>query len=490
MAPFLRIMSVSGLVVWGHVLWRHHPHLSWSEIGPKIGPKIGLAFVAVAIAVPSTLPMHYRFVAIGELNYMFGPVVEIFLADYLSPLRVPAAYPLEMTSAHILATTTAAAMGCLLPKVTMLQGIEIWFLLLTFAMARIAYHVLSRSGLALWQSVPLVLAVELVVFQREFDASARITTYVFWVLAVELGLIIYWQRQNIQTAARDILFVLVAIATAKLSVAYVPFLIFLWVATRFPRQMLHPTVLLSGIIAATLMVVTVIRPHLHAQASYKITLFNPLGGRASLDYYPNMMDSLLRPDTVAWFSNQDYSVGILLIAVLMALKYWLVPMKATEGLGRAHPEFREIYRCGDVAILVTLATWVLLRHDQHGTTHSSLPPLAMTGMIMAAVLARACLPSRAAHWRLGLILYAVVSLASGYQPWEKLRPASSDHLGGVSHAELEAMTEAEIMAARPGAPVTDICYRALLRGMRIAAGTVPRECLGTLGYVTAFPAEK
>ena len=228
------------------------------------------------------------------------------------------------------------------------------------------------------------------------------------------------------------------------------------------------------------------RPKPYPDISIKLTLTNPFGGRPGLDFYPNIGDALVNQDTVSLLYHQHYTIGVFAILAMVAVKFWLVPIAIGDRMAAGDPERREIHRVAEVFLLILLAGWVLIRHDQHGITHQVWLTLANAPLILAAVLARGLAPD-GKWWRGGLLATAAAILALGYNPWVGFGSATTPHLGGVTPAELVRMSDDEAATRKPGEPESDYCIRALLHGRRLLATEVTRDCVGTLGALAVEP---
>ena len=446
------------------------------------------ATLAVIAALAATASFHYRFVGIAESNYFLGPFVEIFQADYFGPLRNPIDYPMEMSAGHFIPSTALVAMGSLLSRPTMLQGLELRFLLAAFAVARLGYVALMRSGRSLLLAAPL-LAAALLVFHSEITPTFRVSTFFYLVLVFELAVIVCWDRQAPERSARDALFLLTAMAVAKASIFYLPVLAGVWLVLRFPRLALHPTILLAGSVTFLQLLTTAMRPYPFPDVSIRLSSFNPTGGRAAFDYYPSLGDAIINDRTVGWLFAQPYSIGVLLVLALVAVKYGLVPLRAVAGLVARQAERREILRIAEVFLLIALAGLVLIRHDQHGTTHQIWLIYGSAPLVLGLILARCLAGDGGWRWPAGLAAAAVATILAGYNPWETAMSPSAPHFGGVTVTELERMSDAEALTPKAGEAVGNPCERALLKGLRIEAGAVPRACLGTLGIMTVEKGE-
>ncbi|MSO92227.1 MAG: hypothetical protein EXQ86_02360 [Rhodospirillales bacterium] len=483
--PFSRLAVVAGCGVVLIGARKLFP-IAWRR---PSGLTIARAVAAVVLSLSVTLVLHYRFAEIVYATYFAGQLVEIFKADYFGPLRIPSYYPWETAGSHIVAPTVISTLGALLPEGTMLAGMEIQFLLLTFIIARFLFIALGpiRPAALTW-ALP-ILAAALIVFHYEYSEAAQTTTWWYWILSLELGIIIFWEEGDADRRARDALFLLAAMVAAKTSIIYLPSLAFAWVVFRFPRQAVHPSVILCAVITLAQIVTTATRPFPFPDVSIGLSLFH-FGDRAALDwYYPTIRDALIRPEMVQSLFSHHYVVGIFVVLALVLVKYWIIPSKAIDRLIREAPANREFFRTAEVVLLIALIGWLVMRHDQHGITHQVGVYYGTAPMIMAALLRRAVLPD-GRWWRLGLVAAAAWSLASGYNPWSTFNWPSSPHLGGVTHTELARMSEAELLASRPGDSVSDPCTRALLRGFRVPAGTVPIRCASTLGALAVEPKKR
>ncbi|MBF0128395.1 MAG: hypothetical protein HQL33_00215 [Alphaproteobacteria bacterium] len=445
-----------------------------------------LACLAAGIGVGVALPFHFRFVHIGDNNYFLGQVVEVFLADYVGPLRIPTYYPWEVSASHMPPSMALAAMAALLPRATMLDALEVRFLLLAFVIARFSFVVLRSSRRSMPETA-LLLTAGLLVFHREINSAFTESTFYYIVFVFELALILFFDRAgDEERTARDALFVLLAMVGGKASIFYLPFVTAVWVAARFPRIAFHPAVVVGGAVTFIQLALTSFRPKPFADVSIKLSLFNPGGGRAAFDYYPAIGDALVNSDTVQRFLPGAYVSGILLLLLVIAVKYWVLPIRAIAG--GLDPSRREILRIAEVFLLAALIGLVLVRHDQHGVTHQVWVFYGTAPLVLGAILARCTISTHfVGHWRGGLVAVAVLVAAVGYDPWSGFRSPSSPHLGGVTHWDLEGMDPAQAILPRPGENETAPCERALLKGVRLEAGSVPRSCLGTLGIYAVEP---
>ncbi len=474
--PFARAAILAGWLALGWRAWRGDIRLPAVRFD---GRTAQCAVLAALLGLAFTLRFHFSFVGLGEEPYFLSPIVEFFQADYLGPLRSPAYYPWEVPATHILPPAVLAIVAALLPKGTMLQAIEIRFLLLLAAFGRFTYLALRRSKPApVWSAA--VTAAALLVFHREIDTCVSYSTFLYIILILEVGVIVFWESDARDRAARDILFLLLAMVMGKTSIFYLPALAFVWVALRFPRQAFHPTVIFGALAAAAQILTVAGRPKPLFDVSIKLTLANPFGGRPGLDYYPSIGDALINETTVSRLFNQHYAVGIIAVLMLVAVKYWLVPVRAADRLAEADPGRREIYRVAEVFLMIALAGWVLIRHDQHGVSHQIWVIVATAPLVLAAVLRRALAPG-AWSWPAGLFALAALALVGGYNPWQAMIPPAANRLGGVAPTELARMSDAQAIARRPGEADGDYCMRQLLFGHRLHAGTVSRECGGWLG---------
>lgn len=483
--PFSRIAIVAG---WAVLLFAARKLFPISR--PRVsGETLIKAVAAVALSLMITLGFHYRFTEIGDSTYYAGQLVEIFKADYFGPLRIPSYYPWEMTANHLVVPMAIATMAALLPDATMLEGLEIRFILLTFAVARFSFIVLHHTNLKTLGWGVASIASALLVYHFEFAAAAHVTTWFMWMLALELGILIFWEDGDADRLARDALLILAAMAVSKTTLIFLPAGVFAWVALRFPRQAFHPAVILSSLVTVAQIATTTMQPWPFPDVSIGFSLFH-FFDRAALDwYYPVTRDAFIRPELLQPHLAYHYAVGVVLVVLMILVKFWLIPIKAIDGLSRSPAFNREIHRIAEVFLLVALAGWIFLRHDQHGITHQVGIPYGAASLVVAAILGRA-VQSDAVWWRRGLVLAAVAALATGYNPWSRFNWPSSPHLAGVTHIELASMTEAEVTTRRPGDRVTDPCTRALLRGMRLRAESVSRECAGTLGAIAVEPKKR
>lgn len=440
--------------------------------------------LAAVIGIGLALPFHFRFFEIGDNTYFLGQVVEFFLADYTGPLRIPSFYPWELSASHILPSTTITAMGALLHRGTMLDGIEIRFLLLAFVGARFSYVVLRKSERPTPETVLLLLA-GLLVFHREIYFGFRASTFVYVALVFEVALALFFDRTEDKLTARDVLFFLIAMAGGKASIFYLPVLVALWVVLRFPRLMSHPAILASGTVTFVQLLLTALQPRPFSDASFGLSLFNVTGGRAGFDYYPALSDALVNEITVPRFLPNENVVGILLIFLVVAVKYWAIPIQAIAGCGQ--PARRESTRIAEVFLLMALIGLVFIRHDQHGVTHQIWVFFGTAPLVLGAILARSVTAADSTKWRGGLLAVAAVVVAVGYNPWSAARSPSSPHLGDVTYEELTHMSDAEALVARPGEREAAVCERALLKGLRVQAGSVSLACAGTLGALAVEP---
>lgn len=444
------------------------------------------AVLALVLGLAVGLRFEAWFVEIGQANYFLAPSIEFYLADYFGPLRMPGYYPWELTASHVLPSAALATLGAFLPRGTMLQSIEAWFLLISFSVARFSYLAMTRSALGIvWSAV--VLGGGLLVFDQELYAGFVCSTFIYVILGLEVGVAIFLDHDRAEQSARDILFMLAIMVAAKTSILYLPGLTFLWAAARFPRQALSPPVILASLATMAQILTVMGRPKPFPDVSIKFTLANPFGGRPGLeDYYPNLGDALINQNTLSALVNQHFGIGIFAILAMVAVKYWLVPIRATDRISALYPDRREIYRIAEVFLMIAVTFWVLVRHDQHGVTHQIWAIFGTAPLVLAALLARA-LAVDGKWWRIGILATAAAIVAGGYHPWAGMASPSSAHLGGVTPAELMRMSPAEALIHRPGESETAYCERALLHGQRLAAGSVKLSCLGTLGILAAEP---
>lgn len=436
------------------------------------------AALATALGLAVSLRFSFLFVSLGESPYFLGPLVEFFQADYFGPVRVAGYYPWEMTATHILSPMVLTTLASVLPKGTMLQSVELRFLLVFLPTARFTYVMLARSPLPPVLSA-VVAAAGLLMIHREMDNCVNFSTFLYIMLIMEVGIAIFWDRTAApEQTARDLLFLLAAMVAAKTAILYLPGLTFLWVAARFPRQALGPTVILASLVTVAQVLTVAGRPKPFPDIHYGFSLVNPLGGRPGLDYYPNVGDALISQDNVMLLFQQHYAVGIFAILAMVAVKFWLLPIMATDRLTAADPSRREIYRVAEVFLMVLVTGWVLVRHDQHGITHQTWITFGSTPLILAAILTRA-LASDGRWWRIGLVATAAATLALGYDPWSTLESPASAHLGGVTPMELARMSDAEALERRPGEEDSDYCVRSLLHGHRVSSEDVKASCMGS-----------
>jgi hypothetical protein len=466
------------------VLLRDARRNGWTAAWRPSGRELVCGLLASVIGLGFSLPLHFHFIALGESPYFLSHVVEFFKADYFGPIRMAGYYPWEVSAIHILPSMVLTTLASLLPKGTMLQAVEIRFLLVFLAFARFSYLAMVRSPLSpAWSGI--LIAAGLLIIRHELN-SVNYSTYLYIILMLELGVVIFWDRDVPEKAARDLLVLLAAMVAAKTSIFYLSGLVFLWVALRFPHQALRPVPILAGLVTVFQIVTVMSRPKPFPDVSYKLTLANPLGGRASLDYYPNAGDALINNETVSLLFQQDYAVGIFAILALVAVKYALVPLRVADRMIVADPGRREVYRVAEVMLLIMAAGWILLRHDQHGISHQVWVTFGSAPMVLAAVLVPA-LASDGWKWRLGMLAVAGAIMAVGYNPWPSITGPEPIRIGGLAPAELARMSSAEPLVRRSDETDEAYCERALLLGHRVAAGSVPISCIGSAGTFAVNP---
>jgi hypothetical protein len=481
MLPLARLGIVAGWVILG----RQWASGSLTLPARPDGRTVACVLLAAGLGLAISFRFAFPFIALGEEPYFLAPLVEFFQADYVGPVRVPSYYPWEMTANHILPPSALTTLAALLPKGTMLQAIEIRFLLLFMAFSRFAFVIMRRSALAPHWSAAII-AAGLLVFHRELDTCINYSTFLYVILVMEVGLAIFWDGAPPERSARDLLFLLAAMVAAKTSIFYLPALAFLWVAARFPREALRPVPILAGLVTSAQILTVASRPMPFPDVSYKLTLANPFGGRPGLDYYPNIGDALINQDNVLALYHQHYSLGTIAVLVLVAVKCWLLPIRAADRLAARNPERREIHRVAEVFLLILLAGWVLIRHDQHGITHQVWLSLANAPLFLAAVLSVALSPG-GRWWRGGLLAAAAAIVLLGYRPWSGVHSPFTANMGGITPAELVRMKPADAIIRRPGEHEYEYCIRALLHGHRLMAGEVSRYCAGSLGVMAVEP---
>ncbi|CAA7621025.1 hypothetical protein [Magnetospirillum sp. SS-4] len=481
MLPLARIGILAGWVILGRQI--AVGALTWPDRPDR--RTILCVLLAMALGLAISIRFAFPFIVMGEEPYFLGPLVEFFQADYFGPVRVPSHYPWEMTANHILPPAVLTTLAALLPRGTMLQAIEIRFLLLFLAFSRFAFVMMRRSDMTPYGSAAII-AAGLLVFHREIDTCINYSTFLYVILVMEVGIIIFLDRDPPERGARDLLFLLAAMVAAKTSIFYLPALAFLWVAARFPRQALQPVTILAGLVTTAQILTVASRPKPFPDVSIKLTLTNPLGGRPALDYYPNIGDALINQDNILALHHQHYSLGIIAILALVTVKCWLLPIWATGRLIAREPERREIHRVAEVFLLILLAGWVLIRHDQHGITHQVWLTLANAPLFLAAILSVALAPG-GRPWRNGLLAVAVAIMLLGYRPWSSVNSPVAANMGGVTPAELVRMSPAEARIRRPNESEVDYCIRSLLHGHRLMAGEVSLSCAGTLGVMAIKP---
>ena len=483
--PACRLLVVVG---WGIVLWnvKRWRDVEWARPTGPVLVRIGLAII---LAVAVTISFNARFVYVAESNYFLAPLVEYFLADYFGPVRVTAYYPWETAGSHLLGSAGLAAMAALLPKATMLDGLELRFLLLTYALARFCYAALrgTRDNLLM---AAAVLAVGLLAFNAEINISIRYSTFFYIALAFELAVVLVFDDGDQERNARDALFLLMLMTASKASIFLLPALTALWLVARWPRLMVNPSILVPGLIAFAHLVLTALQPVAFSDMNIKLSLFNPNGGRATLDYFAAMGDGLISNDTLPIPLSWRYSAGAISILALVVLKLWWFPIRAADNLSASMSNRREILRVAEVFLLVALIDWILVRHNHLDTSLQIWLFYGSAPVVLALLMARATRGSGQMRWKAGLAVYAILVVLNGNHPWLHLKSRNSPHLGGVGYDELRSMTDAEALAPRPNDAATDICDRALLRGLRIQAGDVPFGCLGTLRALTLEPKSK
>ena len=443
--------------------------------------------LATLIGIGFALPYHFRFASILEANYYLGQIVEYFLADYIGPLRIPNYYPYEMAASHVQASAAIAVMAALMSHGTMLDGLEIRFLLVAFTITRISFVVLYKAKYSPYLSVPLVVA-GLLVFMNEMYQTFDVSSYIFMMLMAELSLTLYHDDQPLEHSARDVLFLLIGMVGAKASIFYLPALVALWVCLRFPRLVLHPVAIAQGVVTLMMLVVLLFQPKPFSDVDIKLSFFNLAGGRAAFDYYPRLHDVLIDPHWISDILPVKHVSGVLLLFLVVALKYWILPIRALSAQAAALSQGRrEIIRVAEIYLLVALVSLVLIRHEQHGTAHQIWVIYGAAPLAMLPILSRALDKNASWLWKGGLIAIAMAAIILGDTPLRKMAPLESRHLGGVNHYELMQMKPKDAMMPRPGDRVDSRCQRALLKGIRVLASDVPLACASTLGTLALEP---
>ena len=477
--PVIRILIVVGSVA---NLWAAR---TWIRTGiPRPDRRtLGALAAATAIGIAGTFQYHFRFADLGEGIYIFGPAVELFLADYLGPLRIPVYFPWETSAFHVPATISVAILAAFENPATMIHFEEARFLLAAFATARFAYGFIRASKLP-WPFAAVLVLAGMIVFHAEFDVSFAVSTFLFMVLAVELVLILLVDDQSKDRTVRDALFFLIGMVGAKASIFYIPALVALWVVLRFPRLLFHPALVACGTLNLAQLALTALRPMAFEDVSIKLSLVNLGGGRPGFDYFPALAQILFAPSEWTHWLPSAYSVGTVLIFLTVVLKYWLLPVKA---VGKAWGERREFSRIVEVYLLTALIGLILIRHDQHGITHQIWAVFGTAPLALGAILVGVVTPDSKRLWKWALLGAAAVWIAVGDAPWYRMRSPTAPHFGAVTYEELMRMTDKEALTPRAGEPVTAVCERALYKGLRIKAGSVPKACLGALGALALEP---
>lgn len=451
----------------------------------------GVVFILLAGILLFGLHWQYYRYSSGDVVY-FAAFYELFLADYLEPLRVPTYYPFPSTSTHLAPITALAAICAFIPKATMIHGIEARFLIVVAVIAGTGCRLWRASGSPNLALFVLVMAAALFIFMTETFTALAGSSYLYLLLVWEIAALALGAEDvdDLDTRARAILFFVAIMVIAKLVIAYVPVLMGLYLFWRLPAQRFKLIVWIGGILVAASLVETILLPRPFAELNLGFSLANPFSARPTIDYYMKFEDGLLSKAHFGKYVTYDYQIGAFLMFFLALLKTYLVPLAAIRRVASGRTGTAGVLVQGiELYLLVVLMGWIAVRNSDHGLTHQAWLLFLAAGIGWPALQLAAFKGGRI--WLVGILAMAAVYGVFGHSPygaiWARWQSGGAGLFGGLDYKVLISLPAREVLTRRGQEPEDEVSVRAALTGRRLLASEVPITYNGSYAQFIVLP---
>lgn len=493
--PVTRALLGIGLIALGWHGWKSRASFQWPS-----WPVIPVLAIVFTVSLIITGDLHWSIYHYsGEDLPYFIPFQEFILADYPHPLRVATYWPAPSAIFHSVPIGTLAAINAFLPYPTLIHGVEARFILVTIVVCWTAFRLYEqvRDRQPLWQFA-LFMAAILVIFAVETRIVLIGSTYLYFLLLLETAIILMARNKNRDsdpTRYVAALFFLAAIAISKPVIGYVAVVTGLFLLWRCPRAVLHRAPILMGLAVIANVSAIFSRPRPFADIDLGFSIVNPFSAKQPLNYFMKFYDGLINREWLGDYIGSDVQIGIVAILMIAVAKSFWLPMawasmtcpdkdSGTDGV------LRQAFM---LYIIVTSVGWIFVRNDQHGLTHQTWL------LATAGALAWPALQLRLIHgwWRTKIVLIgiALIYLLPGTSPlqmaWKRLDRQGEARFAGFTWSEIAATDNSRALAPQPGEPMANVGLRAMMRGQRLLAGSVPKSYSGSFAeWILPLPTEE
>jgi len=451
------------------------------------------AIAATVFTFVVMLPIHY-----GDYKFMvddaiyFGPLVEIFLADYTGGIRVPTYYPALM-SAHQLAPTMAlAVLAGLLPEVTLVHAVEARYLLMSVFLARVLFLLWRRSGSS---DVVFILVVICSIFliRSELKTLIHTSTYVYALVVAELFLLTLDRRSDAMT----FLILALALILMRTSLFYAGASLVGYILLVSAKMRTSPlSIAMILVVLANLVAISLVpKPYGNFELiDVSFSLVNPFSPKPSFDYR-----QILRFDRIIGQFPELYfmTAGVAVAAILALLKYYYLGFAAIRRLiSMGVIAGDKMARRGlELYLLIMLAGWIVVRNSQHGITYQLYNP-ASIGLIAAMALILVASMRGAWLWRsaifavsgtaliVGINIHGIDNIDKVVLGYKFGEPANLSK--GTYYKNLKSIPQSAALKKLPNDGASGkLGVRALMLGHRLSAADVSPKQSGVWDFIQA-----